>query len=409
MNGQEFIIIFKQDKAYLSDTKSVPLERAGLSNTFAIHKGFKSSAYWTIRVIKHIENEKKIFCEVLSYNLGETEFEHNQKQFSEKLNDLETIAFKSIDTGGLLKTLSGGSSGSYYPSQIITSEKKIQDHNNGPIRQEYKKIITETFHVPIKDVRFILGGVKFDKKLKGYNKSIEFTITNHDIKEEFDAVKNYFANVLRTKKIEVTTTVELLDFNIKSITATSPEIEKINKNLIDNVKFEFVRLTQRNINVDVDKNLFTMDEYFEMFADEKNIFYNDEKDFVNDILNISNTKHYKNLRFLSSKHSHNIMKLRFIPKPFSVIFLIQGDRNYHIIWETLDTKEATYVWHIPKDRNILELTLQKLENIISIIKTHGKTAYINTADETFRRINHNYSELIDGFIKWKSELESILT
>ena len=31
---------------------------------------------------------------------GETEFGHNQKQPSDKLNDLETVTFRSIDTGG---------------------------------------------------------------------------------------------------------------------------------------------------------------------------------------------------------------------------------------------------------------------------------------------------------------------
>jgi len=413
MNGQEFKIVFKQDKAFLTDEKPIPLEKAGLFDTVAIQKGFKQPAYWKIRVIRHDENEKKIFCEVLSYHIGETVFEHNQKQLSGKLNNVEIVKFRNIDTGGLLATLSGRGSGVIFPSQNFAPDRAINKHQPEQfVRQPYRQTLTETFFVPLKNVRFILGGVSFDKKLQGHYKSIDFTIINYDIREEFDAVKNYFANVLKTKKIQVTATVEFTDNEVTSVIAKSPEIERINKDLIDNVKFEFVRATKKKINVDIDKNLFTMDEYFDTFAEEKikvNPFYNNEKDFFDDLLKISNTKHYKHLRFLSSKHLHDIMKLRFIHKPFSFIFLIQGDKNYHIIWETLDTEEATYVWYITKDHNVLKLTMKKLEDIINIMKVQGKRAYINTADDPFRRINHDYSTLVDGFVKWKGELENYLT
>ena len=421
MTGQIFKIVFKQDKAFLTFDKPIPLEKAGLSDILNIErKKFKCPAYWRIEVINHNENEKKIFCEVLSYHVGETEFEQNQKQLSDKLTDIEIVTFRSIDTNGLLKTLSGNGLGSFYPSKDVAPDRVkhpyiqtlIETEPQAIVKYPYKQTLTETFFVPIKNVRFILGGVSFDKKLQGHSKSIEFTIANYDIREEFDAVKNYFANVLKTKKIQVTATVEFTDYEITSRVAKSPEIEKINKDLIDNVKFEFVRATKKKISIDIDKNLFTMDEYFDTFADVKiktNPFYNNEKDFLNDLLKISDTKHYKHLRFLSSMHLHDIMKLRFIYKPFSFIFLIQGDKNYHVIWETLDTEEATYIWHITKDPDVLKLTMRKLEDIINLIKVQGKRAYINTADEPFRRINHDYSNLVDGFVKWKGDLENYLT
>jgi hypothetical protein len=103
------------------------------------------------------------------------------------------------------------------------------------------------------------------------------------------------------------------------------------------------------------------------------------------------------------------MKLRFVHKPFSFIFLIQGDRNFHIVWETLDTEEATYVWHIDKNLQVLKMTLRKIEDIINVIKVQGKTAYLSSTEDPFRRIYHDYSEFVDGFVKWKGELENILT
>lgn len=404
MKGQELKILFKKDKAYLTSNKPMTLDQVSLPD-FAQRKGFKSPAYWIVRVLNHKENEKRLFCEVVSYNTGETEFGYNQKKISEKLEGIDFVTFRNIDTSGLLQTMTGTTS--------VKATTKILPKYRPIVREPIKNNVTETFYVPLKRVRFILGGVLFDKKIKGHNKAIEVKIQNYDIREEFDAVKNYFANALKTKKIQVTIDIEITDEEITSIVAKSPEIDRINKELIDNVKFEFVKsTTKKKLNIEIDKSLFTMDEYFDTFADEKfksNTFYNNEKELFEDLLTISNTKHYKHLRFLSSKHAHDIMKLRFVHKPFSFIFLIQGDRNYHIVWETLDTEEATYVWHIAKDISILKSTLRKIEDIINIIKVQGKTAYISSSEDAYKRIYHDYSEIIDGFAKWKGELESILT
>ncbi len=72
------------------------------------------------------------------------------------------------------------------------------------------------------------------------------------------------------------------------------------------------------------QTLFTMDSILThlLTTDSSQMaFYNDDKELFEDLLTISNTKHYKHLRFLSSKHSHNIMKLRFVHKPFHSYFL----------------------------------------------------------------------------------------
>jgi hypothetical protein len=406
MTGQELKILFLNDKAYLTKDRHMTFAQLDLPE---VAKSFKAPAFWTIRIINYIETQKKIFCEVLSYQNGTIEFGYNQIQLADKLNTLEIVNFRSIDTTGLLKTLSGIASSPFTPSRYTPVDRTQNNYSKEPSIQT----ITETFFVPLKNVRFNLGGVSFDKKFKDHKKTLKLTISNYDIREEFDAVKNYFANVLGTKKIQVTAKIEIRDNEVTSIEVSSPEITKIDKKIIENVKFEFVKSTTKKIiKVELDKSLFTMEEYFDTFADKKfesNTFHSNDREFFDDILKISNAKHYKHLRFLSSKHSHEIMKLRFVLKPFSVIFLIQGDRNYHVVWETLDTEEATYVWHIVKDINILKMTLRKIEDIINVIKVQGKTAYISSTEDPFRRIYHDYSELVDGFVKWKGELESILT
>jgi len=43
-----------------------------------------------------------------------------------------------------------------------------------------------------------------------------------------------------------------------------------------------------------------------------------------------------------------ILKLKFTLSPFSFIFLLKGKEQYPIVMETVDTGEATYIWHFEK-------------------------------------------------------------
>jgi hypothetical protein len=408
MVGQVFKIIFIQDKAYLTHDKSMTFKQLGLPD---VAKSCKEPAFWTIKVIEYKAIERKIFCEIISYQKGQTDFESNQKIFADKLYYLNFVTFKSIDTAGLLKTL-GGEPKVIKPVKYVKVER-VHVQPVEFVRQPFHKTISETFYVPFKKVQFKLGCVSFYKNIKELENGIEFSISNHDILEEFDAIKNYFVNVLKTKRIEVSIRIEITDNKIVSVFAKSPEIDKIDKQLIDKVKFEFIKSTlKKRVDVDTDKSLFTMDEFFDNISDNEfnaRIFYANEKELIDDLLSVTNTKHYAHLRFLSSKHSYEIMKLRFIQKPFSFIFLILGDSKFHLVWETLDTEEATYVWHIDKDLNSLRMTLRKIEATITSIKIHGKIAYISSTEDPFNRIYHDYSDPMGGFAKWKGELEYVLT
>jgi hypothetical protein len=439
MIGQELKILFEENRAQIGPDKFLSFDQLGLP---AIAKSFKAPAYWTIHVLNVETTSQKLYCSIQAYHVGQTHFDNHQLKLQSILNEIEIITFRSIDTAGLLKTLSGSQPFTYKPhlyaplrsereaaeavviSSIssATAPQQAQQAQPKPTVPEVittqkprdrRKVIRESFQVSIKDLQFKFGCVAFKKSIKGIRDAIDFTIFNDEIREEFDAVKNYFGNVLKTKKIAVEIIIELRNDEIESVKATSEHIDRISKELIDSVKFEFVRTTTRKKpGLEIDKSLFTMEEYFQQFADQNfksNTFFRNEQDLLNDLLEIHQTKHYKHLRYLSAIHASGVMKLRFVLKPFSFIFLIEGERNYHVIWETLDTREATYVWHTKKDLQELKRCLRKIEDIIHVIKVQGKTAYISSAEEPFRRIYHDYSEVVNGFIKWKGELESVLS
>jgi hypothetical protein len=114
------------------------------------------------------------------------------------------------------------------------------------------------------------------------------------------------------------------------------------------------------------------------------------------------------VRYLADRHERTILKLRFVLSPFSFVFLLTGEEQFHIVLETLDTEEATYIWHIPKDKNTLREALKRIDNDLNIIRQHGRQYFLETQPADFTRVVHDYSEGRKGFVVWKDLVEERL-
>jgi hypothetical protein len=90
------------------------------------------------------------------------------------------------------------------------------------------------------------------------------------------------------------------------------------------------------------------------------------------------------------------------------VFLLTGEQQYHIIWETLDTEEATYIWHVEKQKLALKNMLKEIDRDLGYIRSNGRQAFIEKPRENFSRIIHDYAEVKKGFILWKDQLQSRL-
>lgn len=399
MVGTEIIINFENNKAYLTETFFLPISNLDLPE---FSKQSTSVASWKIKVLDF--RDRKIFAEVLSYSSSKQPFSAYQFSNEEKFSKVEKIGFRTINTLGLLQTLKAGKTKTpFSPSKSNTSNTKYE---------LVPKIITEVVSIPINDIYFKSGYVSFEKKIANLESPIEFRLQNQYIREEFDSIKYYFANALKIKKFQFDITASIINKEIEDLTVISVDIDNIDENLIENVKLEFVKnIYNKNVDEETDKILLTIDDLFDLLTENKvkaNIFFEDEKSFFEDLLNVSNTKHYKQLRFLSNRHSSSIMKLRFIIKPFSFIFLIQGENKFYIVWETLNTAEATYIWQEEKNVNSLRAELKKVDDIIKNIKMFGKKKYLSKVGNNFNRIYHDYSDSVGGFVKWKNEIEEII-
>jgi len=76
--------------------------------------------------------------------------------------------------------------------------------------------------------------------------------------------------------------------------------------------------------------------------------------------------------------------------------------------ETLDTDEATYIWHILKDVTALKSALVEIDKDLYKIRNEGRASYLESAPINFRRVLHDYTDEIKGFIIWKDDLEQHL-
>lgn len=420
------LINFVGANAYLCRERALSLQ--GLDQVFE-GRCFEKPASWLLGVISYDNNETSIFVKVLDYRCFPTRLPEEQLVHREMLGKVNSIRFKSIDTNGLLVTLGGKnegtvirpSTGKFYigndniqtsagedsrPFQLNDNDEEDDLPEPGTVR------LKNEISVSMKKLNFGFGHVWLKMKVYPVKTPCEIRIPNEHVREEFEAVKNYFSKKIGADKINIRYKMLLRNGEPLEIEAESPEIARINNELIESVKFELVKDgLKKKLQIDIDKSLFNADEYFDRLGLDKkgfNAFYQHDGNLMDDILKVTQTKHYQQLKYLSALHAHHILKLRFVLKPFSFIFLLEGERQYHIIWETLDTAEATYVWPVRKNLADLRLTLKKIEAIIHVVKIQGKTAYINSSEEPFRRLYHDYSNINDGFIRWKSELESII-
>jgi len=73
--------------------------------------------------------------------------------------------------------------------------------------------------------------------------------------------------------------------------------------------------------------------------------------------------------------------------------------------ETLDTEEASYVWHFPKRSSELPARSKEIDSHLDTIRKQGRQGFLAAPPENFSRLLHDYSDLQRGFIVWKDMLE----
>jgi hypothetical protein len=238
--------------------------------------------------------------------------------------------------------------------------------------------IEETITIAIDDLEFRYGSIAFRYHADKTNQKLEFEIENDQIRPEFDVLKPYFSKILKKKNVNVLIQAEFQEKTLISQLATSSDLEKINGEIIDIARFRFV-------------SKFILGGSYNKF-----------KGNLMDINQLQSQEDSKSSLYESGE------QLRFVLNPFSFVFLLSGQEQFHLVMETLDTREATYIWHIEKDKQELRNQLQVIDRQLNMIRNDGRQAFLESQPMNFSRILHDYSDEQKGFILWKGLLEERL-
>ena len=396
----ELILIFNEDKVWVnSDACILPISCLDL---FVEVEKFKEDVAWKLRVLEYDEENYILKTEIIDYNVN-TEI-NTYKQSSFQFLVIDKITFRAVDTGCLLRSVQLKQT----TNSNNLSEPIVEYHTNNATQSNIAPLTAKVFRkimkVPFTKITFCNPLVTFSLFIEEFKQDINFEIANEDIRPEFEAIKEYFIKLLKKKIIMAEIEIHFNADEIVSANASSEDIDKINSGIIDSVRFEFVK---REIISFKGKStegtiLNTLDD---IIIDKNKLnFFKKEQDIIDDILSVKNSKHYHQLKYLSAQHLSSILKIRFILQPFSFLFLLFGEKKYHIVWETLYSEEATYVWHFEKTMDALRNGIKEIEVTLNEIKATSKIDYLKTAHDNFSRIMHDYSDAKSGFVQWKGAL-----
>lgn len=262
-------------------------------------------------------------------------------------------------------------------------------------------IIEKTIKVRINNLEFLYGSIQFQYSIPEHPEALTFDIEQLYIRPEFEVLKPYFEKFFQSKSIPIYITV-VIDSQkiITALSATSPDLEKLDREVVESVRFRFLeqnflnRKTQLNQN-GAEDNMGT----------KINGLYKSGEELLSEVLSKGNYRHQKQLQYLAKHHEGKILKIRFVLTPFAFVFLLEGRERYHLILETLDTEEATYIWRLSKNINELKPAVQDIDRQLNQIRNEGRQKFLESNPENFSRILHDYSEDPKGFILWKDFLE----
>jgi hypothetical protein len=188
------------------------------------------------------------------------------------------------------------------------------------------------------------------------------------------------------------------------LSASSSDLAKLNREVVESVRFRFVEKNFLGKNFSIEQKGLNKD----FTNGTGNNIYESGEELLSDVLSKGNYMHQKQLHYLAKQHEGSVFKIRFVLSPFAFVFLLTGNEQYHIVMETLDTEEATYIWHLPNNINALKQGIMEIDRQLNQIRNEGRQVFLETNPINFSRILHDYSDERKGFVLWKDSLEERL-
>lgn len=438
MENREITIKVQNDRIWLNPRISIPIQQ---TNIPIEHMTFRSHEpiFWKVEMLYYNAGKNSLMVLVKEYYASDiTNFDKQEPRYA-----VEKLLFEKLDWRQLEPLLSIYQK-IHLTDFLINADSDSFTSDESPTRINIKpvpvladiqpytgiqqigpkptiRIISKDIWVGFDEAHFILGYVAFKMHINNIGKEIDFQIPNVHILAEFDNIKFWFAKKLKTKKFKVHVSITVTNNEVTETKATSKQIDQITPELIDSVRCQRTIALSKELRINnPEKSLFSVTEIFTMISSEDiegNVFNQTEEDILEVFLEHNKVRNKKQLEYLAGNMQSENHKLRYTSNPnFGFLFLIEGTKNNHFVWELLNSN-GTYIWSIEKNKQSVEEQYKRIEDIINLVRTSGRENYKRTYknmlqdnDLVFNVIYHEdiESKSVDAFPKWKSKLEEHL-
>lgn len=166
------------------------------------------------------------------------------------------------------------------------------DEPTGEITTSNTITIERQIKIPMEQLEFHYGFIGFKCFIPEPKTELEFEIENLEIRPEFEVLKSYFAKALKSKNVKIDIHATFENNKLVSQLATSSDVEKINRELIEGVKFTFVSKNIIGRPLLPNENLLDINQ---IQPNKGKLLYHSEMELLEDVLKKGNYKHQKHL------------------------------------------------------------------------------------------------------------------
>lgn len=422
------ILKIDKNKFYLTENDYFTLEQTTFPSN-SIMFSFRKIIYWEVQIKEYNKNDSSLTFEVLNYDLKEVDSFSTQiikhkivKLHFEKLDwkSLEPLlsSYKRIDLEPFIMNFE------IYPPneedkfiELLYSENRDLDLIG--IVEEH--IFEGQFNELFTRADFQLGVISILKKVDRISNSVRFEIINEESIPEWNLIKgSFYKFFVGNKRFTLNYKVKYTENNITVLSCNSPELESINKRVIQKLKIEY---TKKLLGSTKSGILFTADNIFEGILNRDgfsgNAFKQDEMDILEGLITLEN-RNKKSIEYIANEKHSITQKIRFTLKPYiGFLFHVENIEQFYFCWELLDS-HATYIWCYHKiSRNVMIDDLYFfIESQIRQIIQNGRDTYKNNFNQylgneknwSFMTINHDKVALNNelSFKIWKNKFDIIV-
>ncbi|WP_029274545.1 hypothetical protein [Pedobacter borealis] len=420
--NNELLLKIDEDRIYLTPFLSLPFDQ---TNILYQYLGFKKGLYWMVKIDDYNPALGVLNVQVIDYS--PTDKDRFIKQRTDKI--INQIIFAPMKWDLLSPQLWWHQQINLKPmleynesaTKLLESTASL-GHQQGfkgfshltTVDQVSAFRYTLELKIPFSNLLFKNGYVTFDYWVRelGINKTISFVVLNTEIIEAFEEVKEWFSKKLGKKRITVVAQLSVFKGQTDH-TASSPDIEAINKSLIEEIKQERVMSICKAKNNETGQ-LLSLNSVLELTKITTGILQDTEQEVIEIIMKNGKVRNKAQIQYLANIRQTLNQKIKFTLYPyFGFLFTIEGIKHTHFVWEQRNSN-ATYVWSTYLDTTE---PFFLIEREIKQICSSGRDVYKSSQRQNrnvdivcFATFFHSKisKKPLESFESWKNKLENYL-